>query len=239
MKRFIQGLAVLVFVFGSMIGFKHVSAQTPPPLDANAQVQVGVQGQGPAPEGFGGRIKQWFHMGRPEQDGGEKEEGMRGEGDVRRGSMNDRHETDTVGQHPEAKPADMMRGDKKDGKGMMQGAGKDGMHGLRGTVASISGNSITLTRKDGTAITVDATNAKIMKDKTTVLALTEVKVGDTLMVMGTTSGTTVTATTIIDGVPPMMHGDGSGATMNTDANAQVQAPRPFIQRMKGFFQRWL
>lgn len=74
-------------------------------------------------------------------------------------------------------------------------------HGVMGTVSAVNGSSITLTGKDGTTYTVDAGSASITKDMT--VSVSDIKVGDTLMAHGTVSGTSVTATNIHDGVPPM------------------------------------
>lgn len=68
-----------------------------------------------------------------------------------------------------------------------------------GTVTAINGNSITMTSKNGTSYTVDATTTKITKaDATTTLA--NIQVGDSLFVRGTTTGTNIVATNIIDGI---------------------------------------
>lgn len=83
---------------------------------------------------------------------------------------------------------------------MMGGRGQ----GTRGTVTSISGNTITLTSKAGpngataTIYTINAANASVTKAGV-ASTLTSIAVGDTLMVQGTLSGTTVTATKINDG----------------------------------------
>ncbi len=80
--------------------------------------------------------------------------------------------------------------------------GKWGMHrgpGAMGTVAAVSGNSITLTGKDGTTYTVDASAAQI--DKISTVSVSDIKVGDTLGVEGTVSGNSVTAKHIMDGMP--------------------------------------
>lgn len=84
-----------------------------------------------------------------------------------------------------------------------------------GTVSAISGSAITLTSKNGTTYSVDASNATIMKAPTasqtttgttptrptpTTITVADIQVGDTLMVQGTTSGTSITATSIFDGV---------------------------------------
>jgi hypothetical protein len=83
-----------------------------------------------------------------------------------------------------------------------------GMHGkkpgVHGTVVSVSGNTITLSDKDGKTYTVDATNATVSKMTTSTVS--QIAVGDTLGVQGTVSGTTVTATDIMNGMPPRMNG---------------------------------
>lgn len=71
-----------------------------------------------------------------------------------------------------------------------------------GTVASINGTTISLTGKNNTTYSVDATNAKVMKGFGTVAQVSDIKVGDSLMVNGTINGTSVTATMIMDGQPP-------------------------------------
>lgn len=84
-----------------------------------------------------------------------------------------------------------------------------------GKATAISGNTITLTStahgsKNGTATTysVDATNATItkvsaptagQKPSSTTITVSQIAVGDTLIVQGAASGTNVTATKIVDG----------------------------------------
>lgn len=70
---------------------------------------------------------------------------------------------------------------------------------VSGTVTAITGNSITLLGKNGTTYTVDATNAKVIKNKVTI-TVSAIAVGDTLVVSGTTTGSSVVATGIRDGV---------------------------------------
>jgi uncharacterized protein DUF5666 len=91
--------------------------------------------------------------------------------------------------------------------------------GVFGTVASISGDTITLTSKGfgphassttPTTYTVDATNATVTKDNA-ASSVSAIAVGDMVMAQGTVSGTNVTATKIMDGiVPGMMGGKGMG-----------------------------
>ena len=76
--------------------------------------------------------------------------------------------------------------------------------GIVGTVATVNGNSLTDTSKFGqrdatsTTYTVDATNATVIKNGRSP-TVSAIAVGDTVMVTGTVSGTSVTATKINDG----------------------------------------
>jgi hypothetical protein len=96
--------------------------------------------------------------------------------------------------------------------------------GVFGTVASISGDTITVTsmmRPRGSAsttpatsttYTVDATNAKVTKAGA-ASSLSAIAVGDRISAQGTVSGQNVTATAIMDGIPGggAMHKGGPGA----------------------------
>ncbi len=105
--------------------------------------------------------------------------------------------------------------------GVMGGAGGGRMmggkgSGVMGTVASVSGNSLTVTSKAGpnggtaTTYTVDATNATVTKAGA-ASTVSAIATGDTVMVQGTVSGTSVTATKINDGVMGGMGGGPKGA----------------------------
>jgi hypothetical protein len=83
--------------------------------------------------------------------------------------------------------------------GMMMGMfGRGGPRGQAGTVSAVNGNTITLTGKDGTTYTIDATSATVKKVSDS--SVSNIAVGDTLMVNGTTSGTNIAATNIVDGM---------------------------------------
>lgn len=77
--------------------------------------------------------------------------------------------------------------------------------GVFGTVSAISGNTITLNSKGfgpnaaATTYTVDATNATVTKNGASS-SVSNIAVGDTIMVVGSVSGTNVTATKINDGL---------------------------------------
>ena len=102
----------------------------------------------------------------------------------------------------------------------MMGRGMGQAPGVFGTVASVSGNTLTVTSKmgpggtAGTTYTVDATNATVTKNGASS-SVSNVSTGDTVMVQGTVSGTSVTATSIRDGLPqgqkpqtPVIQGNG-------------------------------
>ncbi len=110
------------------------------------------------------------------------------------------------------------------GMGMQhKGRGMGGHMGMRpaafGTVTAINGSIITVTQtnpKDSTTVTytVDATNAQVSKNRTSS-TVSAIVVGDKVMVIGTTNGTNITATSINDGM--MMR---TGGRMN-DTNEKI------------------
>lgn len=118
------------------------------------------------------------------------------------------------------------QGGQHAGYGGMRVPGSNG--GMRpavfGTVSAINGDSLTVTSKgfggfghnatsttsaSVTTYTVDATNATVFKNNATS-SLSVVAVGDTVVVQGTVSGTSVIATTIRDGIVPMMQSGMGG-----------------------------
>jgi hypothetical protein len=70
---------------------------------------------------------------------------------------------------------------------------------VQGTVATISGSSITVTESNGTSLPV-AVNASTAVSATGPVPLSGIAVGDTVRVRGATSGASVAATSITDGV---------------------------------------
>jgi hypothetical protein len=69
----------------------------------------------------------------------------------------------------------------------------------QGTISSISGSTITVSESNGTAVPV-AVNASTAVSVTRPEPLSGIAAGDTVWVRGTTSGTSVAATSIADGV---------------------------------------
>ncbi|MCX6741268.1 MAG: DUF5666 domain-containing protein [Candidatus Parcubacteria bacterium] len=92
-------------------------------------------------------------------------------------------------------------------KGGMIGNRPNKAQGVFGTVASINGTTLTITAKAqpnrGTAATytVDASKATVTKNSASS-SVSNIAVGDTIMVQGTVSSTSVTATSIRDGMAP-------------------------------------
>jgi hypothetical protein len=70
---------------------------------------------------------------------------------------------------------------------------------ISGTVTATSENTITLTGTNGTVYTILAADAKIKVDNKDNASLSDIKVGETITVTGTASGTTITASAITDG----------------------------------------
>ena len=121
-------------------------------------------------------------------------------------------ETKTSTDNTETRPASMM-GKRPNGIGQV-----NMKPGIVGKVATINGNTLTVTAQNGfgegmgrnrsatsttsatlTTYTVDATNATIFKANATS-TVSSIVVGDTIMVQGAISGTSVTATVIRDGM---------------------------------------
>lgn len=101
-------------------------------------------------------------------------------------------------------------------------------NGVFGTVASVSGNTLTVTAKGwskdktsttSTTYTVDATNAKVTKNGT-ASTVASIAVGDTVMIQGTVNGTTVAATTVRDGVMPKPNESDKGQSPIIQGNGQ-------------------
>jgi hypothetical protein len=81
----------------------------------------------------------------------------------------------------------------------MQG---NGLPIVAGSVTSISGNSIVITNKSNVTYTIDATTAKITTGQT-VGTITNIVVGDQILVQGTINGNSVIATSIYNQSKPI------------------------------------
>jgi len=68
---------------------------------------------------------------------------------------------------------------------------------IAGSVASMSGSSLTITNASNVTYTVDASNAAIVKGRATS-TIASIAVGDNVVVQGVVNGTAITASSIID-----------------------------------------
>ncbi len=73
---------------------------------------------------------------------------------------------------------------------------------VAGTVSSISGSTITITNKSNVSYTIDATNAKIVQGQNTI-AVSNIVVGDMVVIQGTVNGNTIVASSVIDQTKPI------------------------------------
>ena len=79
---------------------------------------------------------------------------------------------------------------------------------ILGTIASVTGASVVVSNKSGASYTVDASNSKVIQgDKTATV--TDLKVGDMVLVQGTVNGTSIVASTILDNAPAPATGTGT------------------------------
>ena len=93
---------------------------------------------------------------------------------------------------------------------------------IAGKVSVINGNNLTVTTSGNTAYTVDATNAKVLEGQNAA-SLSNVAVGDTVLVQGTVNNTSITASTIID---------QSQSSANSTTNNENTPNKP---QSRGFF----
>lgn len=104
---------------------------------------------------------------------------------------------------------------------------------IGGSVSAINGNTLTVTNKSNVVYTIDVTNASIIKMGTST-AISNLAVGDNLVIQGTVNGTSVTASSVID----------QGSTPAPAASGTVSAPKShpgifgaignFFSRLFGF-----
>jgi hypothetical protein len=123
--------------------------------------------------------------------------------------------------------------------------------GIFGTVSAVNGDTLTVTShayarpphpmpeqpatnmpmiQATTTYTVDATNAKIYKGSaTTTVSVSDIAVNDTVVVQGTVSGTSITATVIRDGVVPMTGRPGMPGKFFGHGASSTPSGTPIIQ----------
>jgi hypothetical protein len=116
------------------------------------------------------------------------------------------------------------------GRGMMNRGGRGMMKpGVFGTVSAVSGNTITVSGEQGfspnavaTTFTVDATNAKIVKNSVVGLStISNIAVGDFIMAQGTLTGNNLVATMIRDGQPGIGNRGGGNNSKNGNQSGKI------------------
>ena len=76
-------------------------------------------------------------------------------------------------------------------------ASGDGQPVIVGKVSSLNGNTLTITNQNNQTYTIDATNAKILKNNT-ASSIGNIIINDQIIAQGTINGSNITATQIID-----------------------------------------
>ena len=99
-----------------------------------------------------------------------------------------------------------MRGLGKNGQGMPRMGTSTPVLGngqpiVAGTISALNGNTITVTTSSNVTYTVDASNAKILQGQVAA-SVSNLAVGNSVLVQGTVNGTSVTASTVIDQARP-------------------------------------
>jgi Domain of unknown function (DUF5666) len=128
-----------------------------------------------------------------------------------------------------------------DGMGGMMMGGKGGKTGgtppaqiikgngdpvIGGAVTAVSGSTLTVTNTSNVTYSVDASSAIVEKGNATS-TVSNVAVGDNVVVQGTVNGTSVAATSVMD--------QGAAPSTATDSNASGKASG-FMGAIGGFFQ---
>lgn len=101
-----------------------------------------------------------------------------------------------------------------------------------GTITAINGNQLTITNKSNVTYTVDATNAKIIKNNATS-SISSLNVNDNVIIQGTVNGNSVVASSIIDRGPtpnPIQQNNS-----NQPINQNQGLMNRFFRGIGGFF----
>jgi hypothetical protein len=112
-------------------------------------------------------------------------------------------------------------GDKKNDESMSFPEG-NGQPIVGGTVSAVSGSTITVTNKSNVSYTIDASVAKITKNGAAG-AVSNISIGDTVLVQGTINGTSVSAASIVD------------QSVSQTPTGAKPAPKGFFGKIGNFF----
>lgn len=102
-----------------------------------------------------------------------------------------------------------------------------------GNVTAISGNSITVMNSSNVTYTIDVTTAKVTKKGVTTATLTNITVGDSVIVQGRVNGTSVTASIVID--QGALSSSTSTGTIPEKRSGIMSSIGGFFSHLFGFF----
>lgn len=101
---------------------------------------------------------------------------------------------------------------------------------IGGTVTAVSDSTITIKNKDDVTYTINAKDAKIVRKGFDTSVLSDIKVGDNILVQGVVNNTTVTAKLILD--------TSFKIDMNGNTSGDNGVHRGFFSRVGVFFKGW-
>lgn len=124
------------------------------------------------------------------------------------------------------------RGDNGEGNALPAITG-NGQPVVVGDVTSITGTSVVITNKSNVTYTIDASAAKILKSGNASSTISNISVGDSIVVQGTVNGNSVAASSILDGGTKAA-GAGVEDTQAPKARGFFGGVRTFFGRIFGF-----
>ncbi|MEI6864043.1 MAG: DUF5666 domain-containing protein [Candidatus Adlerbacteria bacterium] len=98
-------------------------------------------------------------------------------------------------------------------------------------VTAINGSTLTVNAKGGTTYTVNAANVTVADDDNTAVSVSQIKVGDTVRIKGTVTGSTIVAEKISDSAlrvrTVLAAHNAAGAGVVTSVNGSTFTIKPF------------
>jgi hypothetical protein len=120
-----------------------------------------------------------------------------------------RSSSSTSGAAPSSSPSGAASSGPRSGGGGSDARSGPGVGGASGTVGSVSRSSFTMSTSAGQQVTVNEASSTTYQKGTSPTSASAIATGEQVLVLGTTSGTTITATQVI--VQPT-GGDGAAAS---------------------------
>ena len=105
---------------------------------------------------------------------------------------------------------------------------------VAGSITSINGNTIAITNKSNVAYSIDASNAKFVENGVTSPTISNVAVGDNIVVQGTVNGNSVTASSVIDQKAPVKNSQSGNQKSQSGFGGIVNGIGSFFKKLFGF-----